>query len=61
MARLRERTPEPERGVPLPESRGRMRRMRLFTPIWEATEAGDEQLAVKLLREYMKLRREEAA
>jgi hypothetical protein len=35
--------------------------MRLFAPVWEAADAGNERLAVRLLREYMKLRKEEDA
>ena len=54
------------KGRPLEEShRENIRRarqwVRLFAPIKEAADAGNEREAVRLLRQYMRSKREEAA
>ncbi len=41
--------------------RERWARLKLFDPIREAADAGDERLAIKLLREYIRNRKQEAA
>ena len=61
--------PRPK-GRPLPQShieairRARLRQgrwERAFTPIRQAADAGNERLAVRLLREYIRNRKQEAA
>jgi hypothetical protein len=58
------------KGKPLPDShrenitravRERARLMRAFAPIREAADSGDERLAIRLLREYIRSRKQEAA
>jgi hypothetical protein len=54
------------KGRPLPqEHRDSIRRARywitLFVPIKEAADAGNEREAIRLLREYMRNKRKEAA